>query len=58
MTIEEDEEQETYRIVRFFKDGRESETKETGLTLQEAKDHCKDPDTSCSEWFEGFEKED
>lgn len=61
---------ETYSIVRMsFKDGRR--TIETGLTLDEARQHCNDPETSsrtCSPevelaetmagpWFDGYEKE-
>ena len=60
---------DTYKIVRmYFKGGRR--TIETGLTLQEAKEHCADPQTSSSTatgkasytrrvgpWFDGYEKE-
>lgn len=62
---------DTYRIVRFT-EGRPSQTIETGLTLEEAKAHCSDPETSSTtatsvmgkertrihgRWFDGFEKE-
>ena len=63
----------TYRIVRFFADGRnETRGKPTGLTLEEAKEHCRDPQTSSrtatrpdlerltgerGTWFDGFEEE-
>lgn len=61
---------DTYSIVRMsMKDGRR--TVETGLTLQEARSHCNDSETSsrtCSDettlaermtapWFDGYEKE-
>lgn len=58
-----------YRIVRmFFKGGKR--TIKSGLTLEEAKAHCQDPETSsrtCTgsrraiekargPWFDGFEQ--
>jgi hypothetical protein len=59
----------TYKIIRFFFKG-ENETIETGLTLEEAQEHCNDPETSsrtCSEktrervgagpWFDGYNEE-
>lgn len=49
---------DTYKIKRFFKDGRDAEIVETGLTLAEAKEHCSDPSTKGEDWFDGFEKED
>jgi hypothetical protein len=48
----------TYKIQRHYKDDdRERETIKTGLTLQEAMDHCSDPATSTEEWFDGFTEE-
>jgi hypothetical protein len=64
---------ETYKIVRFFQNpeiGRR--TVETGLTLEEAQAHCKNPETSSrtatsahakkrtankGAWFDGYEQE-
>lgn len=55
----------TYCIIRFRRDGENSTIKE-GLTLEEAKEHCSDPEsdsktaTSPEEpgvWFDGFEEE-
>jgi hypothetical protein len=62
---------DTYKIVRgYFKGGRR--TIETGLTLEEAQAHCKNPETSSKTatsaaakrrtaqkgpWFDGYEKE-
>ena len=62
---------ETYKTVRgFFNGGRE--TLETGLSLAEARRHCKNPETSsrtCTDpklvemtqergqWFDGYEEE-
>lgn len=59
-----------YKIVRFYhKGGRR--TLMTGLTLEEAKEHCNDPETSsrtCTTpyrrsltrkhgiWFDGYER--
>ena len=57
-----------YKIVRFYRDNRPARTIETGLTLEEAKAHCKDPETSSTtasaikckrikgEWFDGYER--
>lgn len=50
------EEEFTYQIIRFYKDGRR-EVVETDLSLQEAKDHCADKSTCGNDWFDGFEKE-
>lgn len=63
----------TYRIVRFFQDKespRHRQIRHRGLTLDEAREHCADPETSSSTckssqnklrtklngpWFDGFE---
>jgi len=49
----------TYAIWRFYHPSqkRESVKIKGGLNLQDAKDHCEDPDTKCAEWFEGFQQE-
>jgi hypothetical protein len=65
------EDKPTYKIVRtFFKGGHR--TIKTGLSLQEAQAHCRDPETSsktctqsvnvartrrCGPWFDGYDKE-
>jgi hypothetical protein len=60
----------TYKIIRGFFDG-EREVITRGLSLSEAKEHCRDKETSsrtCSAetaervgagrvWFDGFEEE-
>ncbi len=61
----------TYSIVRFFQ-SQGSETIETDLTLEEAQEHCNDPETSsrtCTSdegtarteqygmWFDGYTEE-
>lgn len=56
----------TYRIVRFYRD-RENEVLQTGVTLEAAKAHCNntesssktahDPDLSKGPWFDGFQNE-
>ena len=63
----------TYTITRFYQD-REIEREEiaTGLTLEEAQEHCNDPETSsttatsdeaterterCGPWFDGYGEE-
>jgi hypothetical protein len=62
----------TYKIVRFFQDHDNKQTIDTGLTLEQAEEHCADPETSwktCSSaegqartnkrgpWFDGWYKE-
>lgn len=61
----------TYKIVRFYQRGFRRQI-ETGLTLEEAQAHCKDPQTSYKTatgpeatkeyeqngpWFDGYEEE-
>lgn len=61
-----------YRIVRFYM-RKGKRTINTGLTLEQAQEHCNDPETSYSTctksvgkrrtkvhgpWFDGYEKED
>jgi hypothetical protein len=64
---------ETYKIVRFYQNSSiPKDIVETGLTLEEAKEHCEDDETSsktCTSaeglrrteekgaWFDGFQKE-
>ena len=61
-----------YRIVRhYFNTNRANRVIDTGLTLEEAQDHCHDTETSSStcataarrrytervgEWFDGYEE--
>jgi|TARA_Y100001938_G_C8043608_1_gene407567 hypothetical protein len=54
-----------YKIIRFRFNGNNTTIK-TGLTLEEAQAHCKDPETSgstCSDlskrgmWFDGYTEE-
>ena len=49
----------TYKIVRFFQDeNRESQVRDTGLTLDEAQAHCRREDTHGEGWFDGYQSED
>lgn len=50
--------EETYSIVRYFKDDRPAEVLETGKTLAEAQEHCNRDDTSGADWFDGYRKEE
>ncbi len=46
----------TYKIIRFrFKGNRR--TIKTGLTLEEAQEHCQDDKTHGEGWFDGYEEE-
>ena len=63
----------TYRIIRMYAHpSMSSEWIDTGLTLEEAQAHCKDPETSSKtatspsltnlthlfgDWFDGYEEE-
>ena len=47
----------TYRIVRFFIDSPK-EVQETGLSLEDAQEHCRQEDTKGIGWFDGYEQED
>ncbi len=62
----------TYKIIRSFRDHDGDVWIRGGLTLQEAQDHCHDPETSSSTctsleghqrterhgpWFDGYEEE-
>jgi hypothetical protein len=51
----DDEEERVYNIVRFHKDGP-SEVIEVRVTLDEAMEHCKRPDTTGDGWFDGWRK--
>ena len=55
----------TYKIIRFRFEGDDRVIKR-GLTLEEAREHCSDPETSgstCSnlkkrgQWFDGYAEE-
>lgn len=61
-----------YKIVRMFKDSDNNKTIKTGLTIEEAREHCRDSETSSSTcklaknikiteskgaWFDGFSEE-
>lgn len=49
---------DTYKVVRMYRDfSRDSKVILTGLTLQEAKAHCRREDTHGDGWFDGYEKE-
>jgi hypothetical protein len=48
----------TYKIVRFYRDeDKASEVIETGLTLEEAQEHCRRDDTHGDGWFDGYDEE-
>ena len=46
----------TYKIIRFRLNGP-SDTRETGLTLEEAQAHCRREDTHGPGWFDGYDEE-
>jgi hypothetical protein len=62
----------SYKVVRFYQRRIPSRVIETGLTLEEAQEHCNDPETSsrtCTDpelvahtethgdWFDGYTEE-
>ena len=46
----------TYKIIRF-RFGKENQTIQTGLTLEEAQAHCQDNETHGDGWFDGYTEE-
>ena len=65
-------EADTYMVVRMYRDSDQREVIKRGLTLDEAREHCRDPETSASTatsaeaqaltaergpWFDGYESE-
>ena len=48
----------TYKIIRVYRDHYNKETIKTGLTLDEAKEHCSDPTTSGEGWMDTFTREE
>jgi len=52
--------EETYRIVRFCFNENDPEHRmviKTGLTLEEAQEHCQREDTHGEGWFDGYQPE-
>lgn len=49
----------SYKIVRFYRDNnKRTRTTHTGLTLDEAQEHCNDPSTRKEGvWFDGYSSE-
>jgi len=45
-----------YKIIRFRQNGS-NEIMRTGLTLEEAKEHCSKKTTESQTWFDGYTKE-
>lgn len=57
---DEDDEDVTYKIVRFTFDENHPDYKrviKTGLTLEEAQEHCNDESTHGDGWFDGYNAE-
>lgn len=46
----------TYKVVRFRFEG-DNEVIHTGLTLDEAREHCNNSETHGEGWFDGYEVE-
>ena len=49
---------DTYKILRFYRDDRVTEVIATGLTLEQAQEHCNDPATEGDGWFDGYTREE
>lgn len=47
----------SYKIIRFHFN-EPSEVLKTGLTLEEAQEHCSREDTHGEDWFDGYDLED
>lgn len=48
----------TYMICRIYRDERPAEVIKTGLTEQEAQEHCNDPSTAGDDWMDVYTKEE
>lgn len=49
---------QTYCIRRFYFNGDSPVVMQTGLTLEEAQEHCNDPETSVDGcYFDGYDRE-
>lgn len=48
---------ETYKIIRFYRDDRSNRVLATGLTREAAQAHCQDEGTRGFGYFDGFEAE-
>lgn len=52
---------ETYRIVRMYRETNHPDHHKvirSGLTLEEAQEHCNEPDTrEAGVWFDGYEED-
>jgi len=50
-----------YKIIRFYRDrnklGYPGRAIRTGLTLEEAQEHCQRDDTAGEGWFDGYTEE-
>lgn len=46
-----------YKIVRYYRTGRKPKVIKRGLTLEEARKHCRSPKTRGKDWFDGFTKQ-
>ena len=49
--------QQTYKIVRFYRGNHNPQVIKRGLTLAEARAHCSRPDTKADNWFDGYQPE-
>ena len=54
---------ETYKILRFYRDGRKTRTMARGMTLKAAQVHCRSEKTHKKDdkgeviWFDGYTEE-
>jgi hypothetical protein len=62
--LEQDDSGKTYKIMRFYEDGRPARVIMSGLSLEQAQAHCSDPKThkvhkdGSVEWFDGYTAEE
>ena len=47
----------TYSIIRFYYRNQPNKIIRQGLTLKEAQEWCKDPETRGPGWFDGYAEE-
>jgi hypothetical protein len=52
----DDDDDKTYYVKRMWQNGNREIIK-TGLTLEEAQEHCQRDDTHGDGWFDGYDEE-
>lgn len=54
MTQQQLDDDMTYSIIRYYRDHNGTDLIADGLTLEEAREHCRQADTRGEGWFDGY----